>query len=127
MESGFRKGSTMKIILANEEYNVLNKIATQTKMDCWFHIGIDDDGNDHIFDLETSTWMPLRRGVAMLNDGIVPELLSLTNEEIFVYLDVLRDLDIEENPFEEYIQTMMNVYDGNANGICTESEDSDDI
>ena len=30
----------------NEEYNVLNKIATESKMDCWFSIADDDNEDD---------------------------------------------------------------------------------
>lgn len=109
----------MKIILSDAEYNVLNRIASQTKMDCWFHIGTDENGGDCVFDLENQEWISLRNGVLMLNDGIVPELTKLTNEEILVYSDLLQALDIDVNPFEEHIRVMIEVYDGNANGICT--------
>ena len=117
----------MRILLSGDEYNVLNLIASRTKMDCWFYIAVTPSGGDCVFDIENRQHMSLRRGILMLNEGIVPELLNLTDEEIMVYSNLLQELDIDKNPFEEYIQTTIEVYDGTANGICTDSEDSDDI
>lgn len=114
----------MRMLLSGDEYNLLNLIASRTKMNCWFYIAVNQNGGDFVFDIENRQHLTLRRGVLMLNEGIVPELLNLTDDEILVYSNLLRELDIDDNPFEEYIQTMMNVYDGNANGICTESEES---
>ena len=111
----------MKSHLSNEEYNVLNKIASQTKMDCWFYLS-SYKGGDCVVDLEESKVITLYQGISMLNEGIVPELLSLTDEEIGVYTNLLEQLDIAENPFEEHIKALAEVYAGNANGICTEEE-----
>lgn len=112
----------MKITLSNDEYNVLNKIASQTKMDCWFYISVTPNGGDCIVDIENGTVLNMRHGISMLNEGIVPELLDLTDWEIAIYVDLLRQLGIEENPFAEYIQVLAEVYAGNANGICTEED-----
>ena len=111
----------MKSHLSNEEYNVLNKIASQTKMDCWFYLS-SYKGGDCVVDLEESKVITLYQGISVLNEGIEPELLDLTDEEIAVYANLLEQLDISENPFEEHIQVMTEVYDGNANGICTEED-----
>jgi hypothetical protein len=112
----------MKIILSDAEYNVLNKITSQTKMDCWFYISVTPNGGDCIVDIEEGTVLNIRHGISMLNEGIVPELLVLTDDEICVYTNLLQELDIEENPFAEHIQVLAEVYAGNANGICTEEE-----
>jgi hypothetical protein len=108
----------MKVILSSEEYNVLNLIASKTKMDCWFCLSTDKYGYDIVFDIENCEILTMRRGVSMLNEGIVPELIDLTDDEIDIYVNLLKKLNIEDNPFEEYIQAIMEVYDGNANGIC---------
>jgi hypothetical protein len=111
----------MKITLSNDEYNVLNRIASQTKMDCWFYLS-EYKECDCVIDLEESTVLTLKQGISMLNEGIVPELLTLTDDEIEVYTNLLEQLDIDENPFEEHIQVLAEVYAGNANGICTEED-----
>lgn len=90
----------MKLILTGDEYNVLNRIAAKTKMDCWFHLDVDASGSDCVRDLEYNSLLPLREGVATLNDGIVPELLNLTDGEIEVYANLLKELGIQYNPFE---------------------------
>ena len=83
----------MKTILTNAEYNVLNKIASQTKMDCWFWL-TEYKNSDCVIDLEEGMVLTLRHGVSMLNDGIVPELLNLTAEEIDTYTNLLKELEI---------------------------------
>lgn len=82
--------------LTNAEYNVLNIIASQTKMDCWFCLATDWDGADCVFDIENDQRMTLRNGISELNEGIVWELLDLTAEEIAVYKNLLKELGIEE-------------------------------
>jgi hypothetical protein len=112
----------MKVRLTNEEYNVLNKIASETNMDCWFHIGTDESDYDYIIDLENDERLPWFVGVGMLNDGIVPDLIDLTDAELATYAELLRQLGIGFNPFEDYEQNLAAIYDGNANGICTEED-----
>jgi hypothetical protein len=57
--------------LTKEEYDVLNKIASISKMDCWFSIQESDDRTtDFVVDLENGTKMSLAEGITMLNDGI---------------------------------------------------------
>ena len=82
--------------LTNAEYNVLNSIASQTKMDCWFFLETDSAGNDYVLDIENSDILTLREGISALNEGIVPDLLDLSDEEIAVYNNLLKELGIEE-------------------------------
>lgn len=86
----------MKNILTNAEYNVLNDISDQTKMDCWFCLETDSAGNDYVFDIENSDILTLYEGISQLNEGIVLDLLDLTAEEIAVYNNLLKELGIEE-------------------------------
>ena len=87
---------TEKTILTDAEYNVLNRIASQTKMDCWFYLKTDSAGNDYVLDIENSDILTLREGISQLNEGIVWDLLSLTAEEIAVYNNLLNELGIKE-------------------------------
>lgn len=113
----------IRIHLTNEEYDVLNKITSQTKTDCWFSLDVDEDGFDCVKDLERGYKITLRFAISILNDAIIPNLLSLTDKEIEVYTNLLKKLDIADNPYEECIKLTAEIYDGNANGICTEEED----
>ena len=85
--------------LADEEYNVLEKIAHETKMDCWFFIKQDNKGVDYIYDLENRKRMCLRTGVCNLIDGIdcVENYNScnLTIEESNVFHELLKKLKID--------------------------------
>lgn len=55
----------MKTLL-NEEYDVLNKIASKTKADCWFVIEQTENGEDYVRDLEEGWDMSLRDGISVL-------------------------------------------------------------
>ena len=55
--------------LSYEQYNVLNKIARRTKMDCWFHIQ-QIDGVDYIYDLEDERIYNLQVGLNYLVEGL---------------------------------------------------------
>ena len=82
--------------MTDAEYNVLNRIARQTKMDCWFSLYTDEYGNDYVYDIEYRVPLTLQNGISQLNEGIVPDLLDLTAEEIAVYNNLLKELGIEE-------------------------------
>ena len=88
-----------KVRLTDDEYNVLNKISTNTKEDCWFWLHTRKDGFDVVKDLENNRYMSMRAGVRQLNEGIVSyELCLLTEEEIVVYESLLKKLHINEFP-----------------------------
>lgn len=57
------------MILSEQEYNALDKVATASKMDCWFSVR-QEDGEDYIYDLENSCRIELREGVAQLAEGM---------------------------------------------------------
>lgn len=56
--------------LTDAEYNVLNKIADRTGMDCWFYIKQDGHGVDYVWDCEENKRMCLKTGIGMLCEGL---------------------------------------------------------
>lgn len=56
--------------LTNTEYELLDRIAKQSKMDCWFCIKQTKMGEDYIYDLENRKRMSLRKGITQLMEGI---------------------------------------------------------
>lgn len=73
------------MLLSPDEYNGLNKIASATKMDCWFHIDTID-GSDVVADLEEGVSYDIAQGVVQLMEGMVEPLTDpfykLTENEI---------------------------------------------
>ena len=58
------------ITLTDKEYELLNRIAERTKMDCWFCIKQTKKGEDYVFDLENGKRMSLRTAIYQLMEGI---------------------------------------------------------
>lgn len=58
------------MILSSDEYDLLDKIASETKMDCWFMIKQSPKSGDYVFDLENGKRMSLRTGIRQLLEGI---------------------------------------------------------
>ena len=56
--------------LTAAQYGVLNKIARRTKMDCWFLIKQDKNGDDYVYDLEEGASIELADGVNGLMEGL---------------------------------------------------------
>lgn len=79
--------------LSEQEYNLLDKIATKSKMDCWFTIRQKKNGDDYVYDLEESKPMSLKKGVAQLIDGISDMYLDYLNEnECHILIGLLTKL-----------------------------------
>ena len=86
---------------SNEEYNVLNKIATESKMDCWFSIADDDNEDDYIYDLENDKFMSIEEGVGQLVEGMTNyEDYSMTEDEIKTFEELIGKLNIEFTPLD---------------------------
>ena len=81
------------------QYAVLNKIARRTKMDCWFLIKQDENGNDYVFDLEECASIELADGVNGLMEGLdCPENIEschLNWIEKIVLCELCKMLDVE--------------------------------
>lgn len=87
------------ITFLNEEYNVLNKIASKTGMDCWFYICTNDDGDDVILDLENNDEvMQIEEAILTLLDGIdclgILHLCDLSKDELITLCNLLSSIDI---------------------------------
>lgn len=85
--------------LTGDEYDVLNKIADKTKMDCWFCIKQKKDGADYVYDLELGNEMCLKEGISQLLEGIDCvenyERCCLSAEEERILQSLLGKLGIE--------------------------------
>ena len=108
-----------RIKLTSNEYNLLNDITRQTKTDCWFCLDVDKDGFDYVRDLESGDELTLQVAVSQLNEAIIPDLLTITEEDVVVYESLLKRLGVSDSPFEVFAE----VYNGNANGIYTEGDE----
>jgi hypothetical protein len=55
------------MILTEKEFNVLEKIASKSGMDCWFQIAQKEGDNpyDYVFDLDGEKEIPLAKGVTI--------------------------------------------------------------
>lgn len=85
------------IALTVDQYNALNRLATVSKMDCWFYIRQQPDGSDVVWDLEDDEAMPLLKGIRQLIDGMVEEdFKALTPAEQFTIAKLLSDLPYKE-------------------------------
>lgn len=88
-----------RIHLTGEEYNLINKLTSQTKIDCWFWLDKDKQGYDCVKDLEKGYKITLRYAVTLLNEAIIPELINITTEEKLVYGQLMEKLQLP-NPFD---------------------------
>lgn len=90
-----RKRNFMKkYYLTNEEFNVLNHIASEAKYD-WFYIYDKKDGSIGSKDLETNTHRSLRVMVREMDEGLTDYSdYNLAKEEIKTYENLKRKLKI---------------------------------
>lgn len=83
--------------LSTAEFNVLNKIATKSKMDCWFYIA-EDKNDDVILDCETGEKRSLYDGINMLADGITSlDDYGLTADEKLCFTTLMYKLEANNN------------------------------
>lgn len=75
--------------LSSQEYNILDKIATKTGMDCWFSIKTTKKGEDYVWDLEENKRLSLSSGIKQLASGVVDICDCLTPNEIDVFINLL--------------------------------------
>lgn len=85
--------------LTDAEFNVLNKIAEETGMDCWFSIKQDGHGTDYVWDCEEGKRMCLKTGIGMLCEGLDCQdnydNCYLTESEDMIFKELLEKLNIE--------------------------------
>lgn len=84
------------VSLSDEEFILLNKIAKETGMDCWFSIRETKDGKSVVYILDEEFETTLREGIDWLHQGIPSyEKCNLEKEEIEVFEALLKKLRIE--------------------------------
>ena len=84
--------------LTGDEFNGLNKIASSTKMDCWFYI-MEEVGRDIIWDIENNRILSIEEGVSQLMEGMVDPITEygLTEDEIKAVEEIFKQInDMEE-------------------------------
>lgn len=83
--------------LSTEEYNVLCKIARNTKMDCWFMIEQGKNGHDFVRDIEEGKRLTLQEGVRELQEGMTTYAdCDLSEQEVKVFETLLIKLAIPQ-------------------------------
>ena len=92
--SNHRESDTAsKCKLTDLEWTVLDKIATKSKMNCWFILETDENGVDFVYDREENSRMNLLDGISMLNEGITSlNDYELTSAEKTAYENLLQRL-----------------------------------
>lgn len=85
--------------LTQDQYEILNRIARRTKMDCWFDIRQKGDGTDYVYNLEEGNRWCLKTGIGLLVEGLDCQenfnTCSLSYYEEFAFWDLCRYLGIE--------------------------------
>ena len=85
-----------KILLDNRHWDILEKVARESKIDAWFSLRdkTEPDGTRHtvVRDLERNRDVSLQFGVRVLNEGISPDPKAdygLTDDEVSAYRETL--------------------------------------
>jgi len=81
---------------------VLDKIAVESGMDCWFSVQgykeMDGTKSDWVFDFENNRLVTLRHGVDVLHQGMTfYEDYNMTEREIAIFERLLAKLDLKED------------------------------
>jgi esterase/lipase len=72
--------------LTEQEINVLNKITKNSKMDYWFDLRFDKNGNAYVYDLEVGGKLTIKRAISDILDGLVEDCDYLdTKEERLIF------------------------------------------
>lgn len=81
--------------LSQIEYDTLDLLATRSRMDCWFMLATDIQGNDYVVDLEENEKLPLKKGVKLLYEGLTDlDDYGLTDEQKEVLENLFKRLGI---------------------------------
>lgn len=98
-ESTIKEGAN-SFRFTDEEFNVLQKISSRTKMDTWFEL-VDGEEEDYVYDLESQKVLPMEEAIAELQEGLSNySHADLTEEEKRVFDGILDYFSIP-NTLEE--------------------------
>lgn len=92
----------IRLVLENEEFDVLDKIARESGMDIWFSISEhkEKDGtvSDWVYDFENSRFITLRNGVDQLHQGMTfYSDYDMNKREIKTFENLLSKLGLKED------------------------------
>ena len=84
--------------LTDAEWRVLTKLASQSKMDCWFLLQTDiRQGCDYVYDREEKTRLTLSSGIALFNEGLSDLAdYNLKPEEVKTYRNLITKIEMED-------------------------------
>ena len=88
--------------LTNDQYNAINKLTSYTKIDTWFWLGVDNNDQDVIIDLESDDEgiIDWKEGLTLLRDSIISEdtynYAKLTKKEKKEMKKLFKKYNIEE-------------------------------
>lgn len=81
--------------LTQEEWDVLDKLSSKSKMDCWFWIETDQRGNNFVLDQESGEVMSLYDGINQLAEGLTSlDDYGLTMEEKLCFTTLMYKLEL---------------------------------
>jgi F0F1-type ATP synthase gamma subunit len=102
--------------LNEKEIAVLNKITKNSKMDYWFDLRFDKNGNAYVYDLEQGGKLTMKRAISDILDGLVEDYNYLdTKEERLIFENLknrasamkrnklLNILQYEKKRYEDFI------------------------
>lgn len=98
--------------LTNQEYNFLRDLSAHTKMDCWFSIKTDDDGNDFVLDLENDEALPLHEGIDQLFDGVIEDDINNFNAEELMLWNSLNEKIKQYAAIKEFAEKLKEKFAG---------------
>lgn len=92
----------IRLVLDDDEFDVLDKIAVKSGMDCWFlvqgHKEKDGTESDWVYDFENCRLVTLRYGVDVLHQGMTFYVdYDMTEWEIATFERLLAKLDLKED------------------------------
>ena len=88
--------------LTNDQHNAINKLTSYTKIDTWFWLGVDNNDQDIIIDLESEdeSIIDWEEGLTLLRDSIISEdtynYARLTKKEKKEMKKLFKKYNIEE-------------------------------
>ena len=77
--------------LTDQEYNFLMDLSARTKMDCWFDIETDTEGEDFVLDLENYETMPLHRGIEKLFENLIEDTIDAFESNELMLFNSLKE------------------------------------
>ena len=83
--------------LTREEYDIVDLLAIRSRIDSWFEIKTDDNGDDYVYDRADKMKLSLKTGIMLLYQGLTDlSDYDLTDKEKKIFKGLLGRLGICE-------------------------------